>query len=245
MNAHGILVAKSAPKYLYGMQKQLLALWFAAAAAALSAQSLTVATMDSIVYVNSHNGIQATAHIAVTNTSTASKDYKVVRRKVGATGLVDSNYFCWDLCYPVWANQSQGTVTIGAGSTAYDFSGYAYVRDTSANGQDTIWYTFVNDADPNDTMQVSVVYAFNRYVSTVEGELPVVALYPAPARANQRVFGIPTDALRVEWIDTLGRVQSSVAVSEDGSVAVPSQRGLWLARVILPRGERTVKVTVN
>lgn len=245
MNAHGILVAKSAPKYLYRMQKQLLALWFAAAAAALSAQSLTVATMDSIVYVNSHSGIQATAHIAVTNTSTASKDYKVVRRKVGATGLVDSNYFCWDLCYPVWANQSQGTVTIGAGSTAYDFSGYAYVRDTSANGQDTIWYTFVNDADANDTLQVSVVYAFNRYVSTVEGELPVVAIYPAPARANQRVYGLPAGALRVEWIDALGRVHSSVTVAEDGSVLAPSQRGIWLARVEFAHGFRTVKIAVN
>lgn len=234
-----------APKYLYPMQKQLIALLFAALATAVSAQSLTVVSMDSVVYANSHSGIQATAHIALQNTTTASKDFKVIRRKVGSTGLVDSNYFCWDLCYPVWANQSQGTVSIGAGGISYDFSGYAYVRDTSANGQDTIWYTFVNDSDSNDSVQVPVIFAFNRYVSTPERDLPLVALFPTPARANQRVFGLPSGALRVEWIDALGRVHSSVAVAEDGSVLAPSQRGIWLARVEFAHGFRTVKIAVN
>lgn len=245
MNAHGILVAKSASKYLYRMQKQLLALFVFGAVSALSAQSLSVATMDSVVYVNSHTGIQATAHIAVTNTSAASKDYKVVRRKVGTTGLVDSNYFCWDLCYPVWANQSQGTVSIGAGSTAYDFSGYAYVRDTSANGQDTIWYTFVNDADANDSLQVPVVFAFNRYVETPERDLPLVALFPSPARVSQRIFGLPDEAIRVVWIDALGAVSFVSAVAEDGSVRAPSRRGIWLARIHFPQGVRTVKISIQ
>ena len=96
MNALGSFVAKSVAKYLYPMQKVVL-LFALLAATAAGAQSLSVASMDSIAYINSHNGIQATAHVSVTNTSTSSKDYKVVRRKVGTTGLVDSNYFCWDL----------------------------------------------------------------------------------------------------------------------------------------------------
>jgi hypothetical protein len=244
MNALSIIAAKSAAKYLYRMQKVVLLCALLAATAA-GAQSLTVASMDSIAYVNSHNGIQATAHVSVANTSNASKDYVVVRRKVGTTGLVDSNYFCWDLCYPVWANQSQGTVTIGAGSTANDFSGYAYVRDTSANGQDTIWYTFINAADATDSLQVQVVYGFNRYVASPESEVPVMQLYPSPARGGTRMFGLPSNAVRVEWVDALGRVALTSPVSADGSVSVPNQRGLWLARVVLPTGERTVKVTVN
>lgn len=244
MNALGSFVAKSVAKYLYPMQKVVL-LFALLAATAAGAQSLTVASMDSIAYVNSHNGIQATAHISVTNTSNSSKDYVVVRRKVGTTGLVDSNYFCWDLCYPVWANQSQGTVTVGAGSTANDFSGYAYVRDTSSNGQDTIWYTFINASDATDSLQVQVVYGFNRYVATPETEIPVIQLYPSPARSGTKMFGLPSDAVRVEWVDALGRVAMTTPVSSDGSVAVPNQRGLWLARVVLTHGERTVKVTVN
>jgi hypothetical protein len=226
------------------MQKVVLICALLAATAA-GAQSLTIASMDSIAYINSHNGIQATAHVSVTNTSNASKDYIVVRRKVGSTGLVDSNYFCWDLCYPVWANQSQGTVTIGAGSTANDFSGYAYVRDTSANGQDTIWYSFINAADANDSLQVQVVYAFNRYVASPEAEVAAMQLYPSPARSGARMFGLPSDAVRVEWVDALGRVALTSPVASDGSVAVPNQRGLWLARVVGANSNRTVKVTVN
>jgi hypothetical protein len=244
MNAPGSIAAKSHANYLYPMQKVVLLFAFMAATAA-GAQSLTVASMDSIASVNSHNGIQATAHISVTNTSNASKDYVVVRRKVGSTGLVDSNYFCWDLCYPVWANQSQGTVTVGAGGTANDFSGYAYVRDTSANGQDTIWYTFINAADATDSLQVQVVFGFNRYVSMTEVDVPAMQFYPSPAHSGTRMFGLPTNALRVEWVDALGRVAQVAPVNEDGSVMVPNQRGLWLARVVLPSGQRTVKVTVN
>jgi hypothetical protein len=91
MNALSIIAAKSAAKYLYRMQKVVLLCALLAATAA-GAQSLSVASMDSIAYINSHNGIQATAHVSVTNTSTSSKDYKVVRRKVGTTGLVAVSY---------------------------------------------------------------------------------------------------------------------------------------------------------
>ncbi|MEY3941641.1 MAG: hypothetical protein ACO31C_01355 [Schleiferiaceae bacterium] len=226
------------------MQKFWISLVFSAVAVTVSAQSLTVASMDSIAYVNSHSGIQATAHIAVTNTSNASKDYQVIRRKVGTTGLVDSNYFCWDLCYPVWANQSQGSVTVGAGATANDFSGYAYVRDSSANGQDTIWYTFVNVADASDSLQVPVVYAFNRYVSTPEAAPAALRLFPVPARAGQRIYGLPQNAVQVTWIDVLGRTAATVRVAADGSVPAPAARGIWMAQVQLPSGIQTMKISV-
>ena len=96
----------------------------------LASQSIVVASKDSIAYVNSISGQQAVGHIALKNISNSSKDYFLVRRKVGSTGLVDSNYVCWDLCYGTFASQSLGNVTIAAGAVAYDFSGYSYVRDT-------------------------------------------------------------------------------------------------------------------
>jgi hypothetical protein len=208
------------------------------------AQSLMVVAMDSIAYVNSHNGIQATAHISVKNSSASVKDYRVLRRRIGTTGLVDSNYFCWDLCYPTWANQSQGTVTIAPGATANDFSGYAYVRDTSANGQDSIWYTFVNAADANDSLQVSVVYAFNRYVSNSESALPLLSVYPQPAFAGQRVYGIPTNALKLEWMDLAGRVHEAIS-QNDGSVLAPSAQGIWILRAYFQNGVRTTRVLLQ
>ena len=86
--------------------------------------------MDSVAYVNSHTGSLAEAHIALLNTSASTQSYLIKRMQIGTTGLVDSNYFCWDLCYPTWVNQSQGSVQVNAGAVAYDFSGYAYVMFT-------------------------------------------------------------------------------------------------------------------
>lgn len=245
MNALRCLGADFATNYLYPMQKFVFFLVATFGCIALRAQSLVVTSMDSVAYANSHNMTQATAHISVKNTSSSTKDYRVIRRKVGATGIVDSNYFCWDLCYPTWANQSQGTVTIAPNGIANDFSGYAYVRDTSANGQDSIWYTFVNVADANDSLQVRVIFAMNRYVATPESMLPVLRLVPQPAQAGQWVSGIPSDVHRVEWLDALGRVAGHEESVVNGAVRVPETPGLWLLRSYHAGGVRTTKVMVR
>jgi hypothetical protein len=135
-------------------------------------------------------------------------------------------------------------VTIAPGATANDFSGYAYVRDTSANGQDSIWYTFVNAADANDSLQVSVVYAFNRYVSNSESALPLLSVYPQPAFAGQRVYGIPTNALKLEWMDLAGRVHKAIS-QNDGSVLAPSAQGIWILRAYFQNGVRTTRVLLQ
>jgi hypothetical protein len=226
------------------MQKYWILSLALCSAQLVGGQSLMVTSMDSIAYVNSHNGTQATAHISVKNNTATSKDYRVVRRRIGTTGLVDSNYFCWDLCYPTWANQSQGTVTIAPGATANDFSGYAYVLDSSANGQDSIWYTFVNASDANDSIQVTVVYAFNRYVSNSESTLPLLSVYPQPAMAGQRIYGIPMHAIKLEWMDLAGRVHEARS-QNDGSVIAPSAQGIWILRAHYSNGVRTARVILQ
>ena len=146
----------------------------------VSSQSLVVESKDSIAYVNSIVGQQAEGYFALKNISNSSKDYFLIRRREGLTGLVDSNSFCWDLCYPSWASQSQGNVTIAAGATAYDFSGYAYVKDTSMEGRDTIWYTVINAIDPTDTLQVQMVYGFSKTFNLEEKEVNDFKIYPNP-----------------------------------------------------------------
>ncbi len=226
------------------MQKYWILSLALCSAQLVGGQSLMVTSMDSIAYVNSHNGTQATAHISVKNNTATPKDYRVVRRRIGTTGLVDSNYFCWDLCYPTWANQSQGTVTIAPGATANDFSGYAYVRDSSANGQDSIWYTFVNASDANDSLQVPVVYAFNRYVSNSESTLPLLSVYPQPAMVGQRIYGIPMHAIKLEWMDITGRMHEARS-QDDGSVLAPSAQGIWILRAHYSNGVRTARIILQ
>lgn len=120
--------------------------------------SLQVASMDSVIRGNSYASGQLTGHINLKNTSTSSKDYYARRAKVGTSAVVDSNYFCWDLCYPTWSSNSMGTVTIPAGGVANDFSCYIYLKAAGLTGIDTIWYTFTNAADANDTLRVGVAW---------------------------------------------------------------------------------------
>ena len=135
-------------------------------------QSLQVSSMDSVLYGNSFASGQLTGHVNLKNTSSTSKDYYARRAKVGTSAVVDSNYFCWDLCYPTWSSSSMGTVTIPAGGVANDFSGYIYLKAAGLVGRDTIWYTFTNAADASDTLQVAVAWE----LSTTFGQSELAAL---------------------------------------------------------------------
>tara|TARA_Y100000389_G_C17423616_1_gene498224 strand:- start:639 stop:1376 length:738 start_codon:yes stop_codon:yes gene_type:complete len=173
----------------------------------LSSQSLVIESQDSIAFVNSIVGQQAEGHFAVKNISNSSKDYYLIRRKEGLTGLVDSNFFCWDLCYPTWASQSQGNVTIAAGAVAYDFSGYAYVRDTAAEGQDTVWYTIINATDSNDTLQVQMIYGFSKTFNLEERGVNDFKIYPNPiGDKNLNIDMNPSSSITKLWVlDVNGR----------------------------------------
>ena len=181
----------------------------------ISGQSLVIDSKDSIACVNSVVGQQAEGHIAMKNISSLSKDYYLVRRKVGLTGLVDSNYFCWDLCYPTWASQSQGNVTVGAGSIAYDFSGYAYVRDTDAVGQDTIWDTAINAADTSDTLQIYMVYCFSKTFDLPDNAKDYSSIFANPV--GNELLNIALSPLDISSelliIDLRGIVVSRVSIA--------------------------------
>ena len=65
-------------------------------------------------------------HIELLNVDTIANDYYLKIARVGSTGLVDSNAFCFDLCYGAGTAASMGTVNIASGAVSYDFAGYAY-----------------------------------------------------------------------------------------------------------------------
>lgn len=211
----------------------LVALLFSASS---FAQNLSVHSMDSVAYVNSHTGSLAEAHIALQNNSASTQSYLIKRAQVGTTGLVDSNYFCWDLCYPTWVNQSQGYVDINAGAVAYDFSGYAYVRDTSANGQDTIWYTFENVNDSTDFLTVQVIYAFSATFGQGEPVSYSTKIYPNPSTTGRVTleFAPAPQASTVEVLDVLGKVHAQIHVPAYGTKAVwnsqDAAEGVYLLR---------------
>lgn len=204
--------------------------------ASLSAQSLTVHSMDSVAYVNSHTGSLAEGHIALLNTSGSTQSYILKRIEVGNTGLVDSNYFCWDLCYPTWVNQSQGSVQVNAGAVAYDFSGYAYVMDTAANGQDTVWYRFENVADTADFLDVPMIFAFSQTFGQGEPVQIKNKIYPNPSHSGRVTieFAPLAQVGRVDVLDMLGRVRAQVLVPAYANKVVwnvgDAPKGIYILR---------------
>jgi len=216
--------------------KRILSVFAVAASFLVHAQSLTIHSMDSVAYVNSHTGSLAEAHIALLNTSASAQSYLIKRTQVGTSGLVDSNYFCWDLCYPTWVNQSQGSVQVNAGAVAYDFSGYAYVMDTSANGQDTVWYRFENVLDSTDFLDVQVVYAFSRTFGQTEASPATARIYPNPSATGRVTLEIAPSSIagHIEVIDVLGQVHARIPVAPFQTSATwmshSAPKGMYLFR---------------
>lgn len=180
------------------MKTQLSALTIAILiGASAQGQSLQVASMDSVIYGNSMASGQLTGHINLKNTSSTSKDYYARRAKVGASAVVDSNYFCWDLCYPTWSSNSMGTVTIPAGGIANDFSCYIYLKAAGLVGRDTIWYTFTNAADASDTLRVAVAWE----LSTTFGQSELAALAAPVWMRDGRLY-----TQKQPWMDNVDGV---------------------------------------
>jgi hypothetical protein len=171
-----------------------------------SAQSsLQVASMDSVVRGNSYASGQLTGHINLRNTSSSSKDYYARRAKVGSSAVVDSNYFCWDLCYPTWSSNSMGTVTIPAGGVANDFSCYIYLKAAGLTGVDTIWYTFKNAADANDTLRVGVAWELSTTFSLDEAIRSAAVWVDANGLLRAESAAWMVDVNEVFVFDVLGR----------------------------------------
>jgi hypothetical protein len=210
-----------------------------------SAQSsLQVASMDSVVRGNSYASGQLTAHINLRNTSSSSKDYYARRAKVGSSAVVDSNYFCWDLCYPTWSSNSMGTVTIPAGGVANDFSGYIYLKAAGLTGVDTIWYTFTNAADANDTLRVGVAWELSTTFSLDEA-IAGAAVW-ADANGLLRAESAPwmDDVTEVFVFDVLGRESARYNGVEAllNGVSLPGS-GWYTVRFVAPNTVlRTEKV---
>ena len=216
--------------------------------APLQGQTLQITSMDSLVRGNStHTGIMS-GHITVKNTSTVTNNYYVKRAKVGHTAaFVDSSYFCWDLCYPYWVDQSQGTVTIAPGQTASDFSAYVYLPANGVAGQDTIWYTFFNAANASDSLRTFIVWSIDATYSHGENSVLATRAYPQPAGTDVTLdFSLPS---RVEGclslVDAQGRsvlqkLYPSMSIRLSLSTAdlpqgqyfvVREEEGLLLARI--------------
>lgn len=146
------------------------------------AQSLSVASMDTVLEVNSSASADYGFHIDIENVTSSDVDV-YVRRAYSTPGCAfDSAYFCWDYCYAADVDNSIGYVTVAAGATKTDFSGHVYSPNTGASCDDSTRYVFYTAKDPNDTLSVWVKVVAGPTVGTIELSVEEHMIYPNPAK---------------------------------------------------------------
>ncbi|MGY8965166.1 MAG: T9SS type A sorting domain-containing protein [Flavobacteriales bacterium] len=223
--------------------KQIFTFFSICLALASSGQSLSLHHVDSLVVVNPNSMPYGLGHIQLINSDTIAHDYYLKVARLGSTGLVDSNSFCFDLCYGAGTTTSMGTVNIASLAISYDFSGYAYVLNSNV-GLDTIWYTFFNALDPNDSLQVPLAFSFDATASQNESVKTTVSIYPNPAR-DVLFVNYPATSLssRLVLIDMTGRRVRSQELLPNSVSSRLSLHGLNQGMYLLVRQSEGKQVT--
>ena len=143
------------------IKKLLILTSFVMAALFTNAQSLSLThdgtplePFEEVTIHGEANNTDMVIELDVTNNS--SDSIAVLVKKV-ENYLVDSteNTFCWGQCFLPWIYQSPNPIVIGAGATNdIDFSGHYNPKSNA--GESSISYVFFDEADPNDSVSLSI-----------------------------------------------------------------------------------------
>ncbi len=147
----------------------------------LSNESGTLNNGDYVyIWGDSGTYTQIVSHFEIHNNGSSAIDVRVKKTEVNlVSGSV--NTFCWGTCYSPATYISGDIISIASGaSNQHDFSGDYF--PTGTIGQSTIMYTFYDNADPNDSVCINVVYGSTP--ASIETSTPMIEFsnaYPNPA----------------------------------------------------------------
>ena len=142
---------------MQSMKRILLALFSITLATGVFAQnSLTLLSVDDFVWgAITDNLLQAEGTVENTNGS-GPVDVRVQRFTID-TVPGTQNYFCWEQCYEPPTSLSPTALTINPGQRIEQF--YADYKPNGFAGISTLAYCFFNDANPADSVCVTVRFS--------------------------------------------------------------------------------------
>lgn len=159
----------------YRNMKKLILSFFALLSFTAFAQSLSISPAN---YYYAAGGEECSAHFDVTNIS--DQDVSVMVTKTETPVDANNSLFCWGTsCYPPQTQVSSDPITIAAGESSSDFTGYIYgIPDESSF---VINYCFWLENDPTDKVCADITYtSLSEYIGVDELE-EVYTVYPNPA----------------------------------------------------------------
>lgn len=236
------------------MKKIILFTFITLLVSNLSAQSLTVTGLNSIMY-NGTSGLgldtldpclQTSAYLTIKNTSI--KDHNVLCQKnILFQSLGTDNTFCWGgNCYGVGTMTSTSHLTIPAGgSEDISFTGYfdAYCADANA----TIEYCFFPDVDTLDRSCIYITYHDAATILTEQHPLVMTELYPNPTQGivNFKYFLNKSSSLII--MDILGNSLKKIDVNQNGVYKIDVSalpKGIYFANLIFGNDVLAIKKLV-
>lgn len=147
----------------------------------LGAQTLELVSHDDTVYYDPQIAqLDVQAHIEIKNTSATDNKYKV-KRNGPFDQSCSTNYFCWDLCYLPTDSVSTGNLTVASSATNNLFSGHILSTGSGVEDCCEIKYTFFNQDDITDKLDVSVMFCGDVSLSVNEDVYSSFSVFPNPA----------------------------------------------------------------
>jgi len=145
---------------------------------------------DTIIHQSPTTSDEITQELSIVNNNTGSIEIMVRKVEVElVSGTM--NYFCLNQCYPSNIYESTSPITIAAGATLDGTAGFSYhYFANSIDGTTMITYTFYDNDNPGDSVQVTVKFVIGQ--NSIDETFianSISDIYPNPA----------TDILNIDY----------------------------------------------
>lgn len=204
--------------------KNTITLFSVVLSLSLGAQTLELVSHDDTVFYDPQIAqLDVQAHVEIKNISATDNKYKV-KRNGPFDQSCSTNYFCWDLCYLPTDSVSTGNLTVASSATNNLFSGHILSSGSGVEDCCEIKYTFFNQNDLTDKLDVSVMFCGDISLSVNEDVYTSFSVFPNPA----------TNFVNVEYSGT-----------KDGLFQLFNVVGQSVYSQALRAGERNTSVDVS
>lgn len=154
--------------------------------------SFNIPSDSDFVYTMSPGDPTISDKIDITNNSSTTHTYTVVKREMIMNPAGSAAYFCFGgLCFGATTYTSITDVTLGPGQSTSQLAGMyntlqADFDEGTTQGYSFVKYTFFDVNNPSDSIRVG--FKFNSFILGVQNAAPVFEsaseLYPNPATGN-------------------------------------------------------------
>ncbi|MDR9375410.1 MAG: T9SS type A sorting domain-containing protein [Schleiferiaceae bacterium] len=170
----------------------------------LSAQSLQVVYLDSLVQGNAFNDGDISGIAVVENISSDTVDVRLKRIDANYNALTDSNAICWGLCFTPDISVSPPSFTRSIAPGKRDTAIlHVYPDKDGRNRSGAITYVFFSSDDPTDSVAYDIQYEVLRDLGYAQFQAakPQLEVFPNPVSGPRAQFRYQLGAAQQAFLE--------------------------------------------